>query len=1119
MITCRACDGSNPDGARFCNACGTALVLPHGVEVRRVCTVLFCDLVGFTERSDGMDPEDVRAFLLPYYDLVQAEVARRGGVIDKLFGDGALAVFGASVALEDHAGRAVDAGLRIVEQLPALGLGLQARVGIESGEIVVSAEHGGRGDALTGDTVNIASRIQSVASAATVAVGAMCRQLTADAFEYQPLEPILVKGKSEPVALFQPLSRLLQQSATDRTAFVGRQDELEELVGWFHRCRSTRSPAVVSVVAEPGLGKSRLLRELDRRLTGGGSSRTQTPLVWLEGRCLSYGDGAGFWALSEIVKSFAGILDSDSQTTTAAKLDAVLVGLDDPTRRWLTSRVAPLVGLPAEDTTEPPEQPELFAAWRQFLAVLTARGPAVVVVEDLHWAGAGLVDFLRSCRSELTDVPLLVLVTSRPEVADRHPEWLDPSTVRLEQLPAAAMQELVTTALPEASEQLVDVVIDRAGGSPLFAGQLAALLQDPSDHASDAGLVEVVHGVPATLQGLLAARLDQLGPQLKEIVQDASVVGRQFWDGAVCALSNRDVHDVERDLKDLTRRAFLDPLPTSSISGQTEYAFVHALVRDAAYSELSRRPRADKHRAAARWISGQVGHPLGPVAQVVVHHLDEARGAFEAAGQASEVAAVDEDLIEPLRAAGAYAAASNVAQAAAFHIRALGLVSDDDPRRGEALLAAATCGHTSDQLDPSTAITWLENAIPLLRAAERWDDLGAAIENLASAMYSAHDDVAGARALLAEGVRELTDHPGPGLQRVALLAAVAAATTGGDDLDPLLRLAEAIYGEAGVPEPARLLEARAWSRAREGPTGRKRSLDLMQQAYEQALAAGTLAEAACILNDTALFEQYYTPLRAVETIDEAAALARRTGMDAEFGASVKQGCLWELGRWDDLVVEGRRTMSVLDEVGDAAMGDPVRTYLSVVAVDRGGTWLELLDHDWLSSRTFEGRNPNTALTTAAIMLSGTESGERHAVLEQVDRVLEAGGLVRHSFTCWVTEALLIENELERAQAYRDRWVANETYTHSQQRRVDALLASYRDPRPEVVGEWADLLAESTTAGARLRQTIDGYHLGRVQALLGQPAQARENLMQSRSLCEEMGAERRIARIDAVLAGL
>src|SRR5215217_3813080 len=479
MTGCPSCGHENGPSAKFCEECGTRLQVERETvtENRKVVTILFGDLVGFTRRSETLDPEDVRAFLLPYYDLVTSEVERHGGTVDKFLGDGVMAVFGAPVAHEDDPERAVRAALKVIERVPDLGLDLHVRIGINTGEVLVATESFRRGDAITGDAANTASRLQATAPLDGVVVGERTYSLTSHLFNYDALEPVHVKGKADALRIYRPTAPVARvgSEGPQTTPFVGRAFELETLTRLFDRSRATPSTEFVTIVAEPGLGKSRLVRELARHVES-----LPEHVTWRVGRCLPYGDGISFWALGEIVRAHAGILDSDGAAALSSKLDRVLTEPDPSLRSWMRDRLAPLVGL--KTAGEPAQQEEVFGAWTRFLQGIAKERPTVLVVEDLHWADDALVSFLAQFAEQTSGLPLLVVTTTRPEIDERHPGWLGRSR-RSTVLPLAALADrdvavLVANVVADASPAIVATVLERAGGSPLYAEQLAAMLRE-----------------------------------------------------------------------------------------------------------------------------------------------------------------------------------------------------------------------------------------------------------------------------------------------------------------------------------------------------------------------------------------------------------------------------------------------------------------------------------------------------------------------------------------------------------------------------------------------------------------------------------------------------------------
>ena len=427
--------------------------------------------------------------------------------------------------------------------------------------------------------------------------------------------------------------------ASDLGPLVGRDLELGLLTQLYRRAAEGPSTSFVTIVADAGMGKSRLVRELARSTAQG-----EPHPVWRQGRCLPFGDGGSFSALAHIVKSHAGILDSDPPITVEAKLRDALVGVEPARRRWVQDRVATLVGLDVEAAAD---RAETFTAWRTFLESLAGDHPAVIVIEDLHWADDALVGFLADVADRTAGIPLLVIVTARPEVEDRHPSWFARAR-RSTVLPLPALTDrdiaaLVTTVLPGATAEMTAAVLERAGGSPLFAEQLAASVRagegDPDPSA-----------VPATVQALIAARLDTLSSDLKSIVQDAAVVGRTFWPGILARLGDRDLAEVGPLVDDLVRRELVRPSTPSTMADERELSFWHAMVRDVAYAGIPSVIRMSKHRAVATWLDEHAGGE--DLADATAQHLVRAAELAAALGRPDQEASLREPLLAALVRAG-----------------------------------------------------------------------------------------------------------------------------------------------------------------------------------------------------------------------------------------------------------------------------------------------------------------------------------------------------------------------------------------------------------------------------------------------------------------------------------
>ncbi|MGH3080064.1 MAG: ATP-binding protein [Gaiellaceae bacterium] len=667
-----------------------------GRRERKVVTVLFADLVGFTSRAESLDPEDVEAILGPYHDRLRAELQRRGGTVEKFIGDAVMAVFGAPVAHEDDPERAVRAALAIRDWIREDGE-LEVRVAVNTGEVLVSLEPspGAERGLVAGDVVNTASRLQAAAPVNGVIVGETTYNATSRVIEYAERPPVEAKGKSEPVRVWEALQARSRYGSDvafqPRTALIGRERELDLLVDALARVRQQNAPQLVTLVGVPGIGKSRLVHELFA------SIEAQPDLIyWRQGRCLPYGEGVAFWALGEILKAHAGILEGESEEEAAAKLRAVVEEAVPQAEdaEWVTEHLGRLLGLggPAEPGAD--QRQESFAAWRRFFEGLAELDPLVLVFEDLHWADEGVLDFVDYLVDWAGAVPILVVATARPELLTRRPGWgggkQNAATISLSPLTedetARLLQGLLDRAVLPARVQTR--LLDRAGGNPLYAEEFARIAGQ--DGNGDLPL-------PESVQGLIAARLDALASDEKALLQDAAVVGKVFWRGAVAAIGGvESARALEEPLHRLERGEFIRRDRRSSIEGDTQYAFAHTLVQDVAYGQIPRTDRAEKHRRAAIWLES-FGRPED-YADLRAHHYASALEIARAGGRDTEELVRATRLA--LRDAGDRAMALNAfAGATRDYDRALALWPHDDPDRPRLLLAAATARLEGDVWD------------------------------------------------------------------------------------------------------------------------------------------------------------------------------------------------------------------------------------------------------------------------------------------------------------------------------------------------------------------------------------------------------------------------------------
>jgi class 3 adenylate cyclase/tetratricopeptide (TPR) repeat protein len=687
MIVCQQCGKENRDEARFCDSCGATLAPQEtsAREERKVVTVLFADLVGFTSRAERMDPEDVRAVLEPYHGHLRTELERYGGTVEKFIGDAVMALFGAPVAHEDDPERAVRAALAIRDWVREQEE-LQLRIAITTGEALVAlGARPAEGEGMaSGDVVNTAARLQAAAPGNGILVDETTYRATSPAIDYRPVEAVEAKGKSEPVPAWeatQARSRYgIDTAQLSRAPLIGRTRELDVLVGALARSREERSPQLVTIVGVPGIGKSRLVFELFNHV-----GADPELITWRQGRSLPYGDGVTFWALSEIVKAQAGILETDTSEATGEKLRQSVKSILDEDAEWVERHLRSLVGLGEDQEPHGDHRTEAFAAWRRYFESLAEKGPLVLVFEDLHWADDVLLDFLDHLVEWASDVPILVVGTARPELLAQRAGWgggkPNASTVSLAPL-SDDQTALLLAALFERSvlpAETQSALLQRAGGNPLYAEEFVRMVADRGLDMGDEDLP-----LPESVQGIVAARLDALTQDEKALLQDGAVIGKVFWLGAAAGIGNLDRATAEERLHDLERKEFVRRERRTSVAEENQYAFRHVLVRDVAYSQIPRARRAEKHQLAAEWIEG-LGRP-DDHAEMLAHHYSSA---LELAGAAGlDTAALSERARLVLREAGDRAfALSAYTTAQGLYERAVELWPPHDPDRPLLLLS------------------------------------------------------------------------------------------------------------------------------------------------------------------------------------------------------------------------------------------------------------------------------------------------------------------------------------------------------------------------------------------------------------------------------------------------
>ena len=617
-----------------------------------MCSVLFCDVVGFTPLSEARDPEAVRELLSEYFEVARTVITRYGGVVEKFIGDAVMAVWGTPAATEGDAERAVRAALDLVIAVAELGAeaglpGLAARAGVVTGEVAVNLGAVGEG-MVAGDAVNTASRVQAAAEPGSVLVDEATQRLAGRAIGFADAGEHALKGKAGPVQLWRATRVLSVVGGSQRVdgleaPLTGRDAELRTIKDLFHAAADRRVPRLVLVSGPAGVGKSRLGWEFEKYADG-----LKAQVWWHRGRCLSYGEGVAFWALTQIVRQRLDIAEEDPAEVAAGKLAE---GLDrfvpDPGERaYAGLRVARLLGVAfAGDSGGPLSREELFAGWRLFFERLAAVQPVVLVVEDTQHADADLLDFLDHLIDWVRDLPVYVLVLARPELGQARPGFgtgRNRTALTLDPLDASSMDTLVDALVPGMPGPARAKITAQAQGIPLFAVETIRSLVDRDIVQPVEGVYRLTGdvgelAVPDSLHALLAARLDALDPGVRRLVADAAVLGATFPAEALIAVSGQDEAVVRAGLAELVRREVLSVSADRLSPERGSYGFAQQMLRQVAYGTLSRRDRKARHLAVAAHLRAAFAGDGEEVAEVIARHYLDALDAVPDDGDAGQI--------------------------------------------------------------------------------------------------------------------------------------------------------------------------------------------------------------------------------------------------------------------------------------------------------------------------------------------------------------------------------------------------------------------------------------------------------------------------------------------------
>ena len=927
---CPSCGTPNDPAVRFCGECGGQLTSDaalgstkrppvdtgratnagRGLAERRLVSVLFADLVGFTGLAEDRDPEAVRELLTRYFDLCREVIARYGGTVEKFIGDAVMAVWGAPVAHEDDAERAVRAALDLVDVVRDLGgsgeTAVQARAGVLTGSAAVTVGAVGQG-LVAGDLVNTASRLQSVAPPGSVLVGEATFKATADAIAYEPAGEQVLKGKSAPVDAWLARRVVAKIGGVGRSEgleppFVGRDEQLRLLKDFLHATGRERRLRFVSVTGAAGTGKSRLTWEFLKYIDG-----LVDPIFWHQGRSPAYGEGITFWALGEMVRKRAGLAEDDDPATTRAKIAAAIEEHvpDEAERRWIEPKLLGLLGV---EEIRGLEREELFAAWRTFFERVSDRGTTVLVFEDIHWADQGVLDFIEHLAEWSLSSPIMLLTLARPDFLDRHRDWgagrRNFVALSLDPLPDRAMDDLLTGIVPGLPPEVRHALLTRAEGIPLYAVETVRklLLDGRIERSGDAFLPvgDLNHlEVPDTLNALISARLDSLEADARAIVQDAAVLGQTFSVAALGGVSGAPAAELEPRLRELVRGEVLvqNRDPRSPERGQ--YGFVQALIREVAYGQLAKRERRARHLAAARYFESLGDEELAGA--LATHYLDAYR-----ASDGPEADAVARQARIALRAAAERAAALHSPRQALTYLEPAIEVTTDPLERASLLLLSGEAAEAAASFDAAEAS--FREAIELF---ELHGDRGSAARATTKLglMFALHGVAADAIAVLEPFVArsaDLADDP----ETIQVAAALARAYVFGDDfaralhtVDRVLVAAEridevALVADAVITKGTALMYL---SRYREG-------LILLAGGLQIAEAHGlTYSEMRARLN-TSFMQTVDDPRQSLATARAGLDRARRLGLRdwTSLQATNFAAAAFAVGEWDavmDLAAE------------------------------------------------------------------------------------------------------------------------------------------------------------------------------------------------------------------------
>jgi class 3 adenylate cyclase len=1122
----------------------SSLAIRSPAAERRHVTVLFSDLVGFTFISQQRDAEDVRELLTRYFETASTIITRYGGSVEKFIGDAVMAVWGIPAIQEDDAERAVRAALDLVDAVAAFGEavgapGLQARIGVLTGEAAVNLDASGQA-MVAGDLVNTASRVQSAAAPGTVLVGESTRQATEAAIVYDDTGAHEVKGKGEPLRLWRANRVVAGRGGSMRPTgieppFVGRDRELRLLKEMLHATGEDGKARLLSVVGVAGVGKSRLSWEFEKYVDG----LTQS-VYWHRGRCLAYGEGIAYWALAEMVRMRAGMLENEPPEAARAKLRRTVEQFitDVEERRWVEPRLAQLLGLDDETSSEPRD---LFAAWRMFFERLAADQLTVLVFEDLQWADSGLLDFMEYLLEWSRNSPILILTLARPEVAERRPGWgigkRGLTSLYLEPLSAEAMAALLVGMVPGLSEELRSRILERAAGIPLYAVETVRMLLDRGLVVEEGGAYRATGSldsleVPESLHAMIAARLDGLEPSERHLLQDAAVLGKSFTPAALASVSGRPLTSVESSLATLVEKDLLSIQSDPRSPERGHYVFVQDLVRGVAQGTLARKDRRSRHLAAADYLESSWAGEEG-VAEVIAVHLV---AAHEAEPTAVDAPALRDRALRALVRAGDHAGSLGaLGSSQRYYEHALELVEDDRTRAelsAKAGQAAKMQGHDAQALGHLITAHGLHSSLGDTAATARTLGDIAIIELAEGKMDAAIERMQAALDMLMSG-----DEADP--ERNAALAVAASQMAASEYFHgDLTHALEHVDLALQIAETWRLLDVlttsldtKSWILA---AGGRREESEILDEGALKLARAIGLSRVGTIESNLADTLQEADRLEtAAQHFEQAAVSARRVGdrVSATFADLAGTPALLDLGRWD-------RCAEIINYYFDHDAVD-LSAHVPTVGYAVGAVWLFLwrgqldgarrlvADADALFERA--GTEGNVPPDLRALLQAGraglaNAEGRHRDALEAAQAGLETSiasypTMLRRAL-CEAVEAAFALGREADAVALIDR--VSRRFPAGSQPSIEAHSLRWRARLSDHVddGEPAALFRKALDAYERLGRpfwlAVTQVELGEWLIARARDDDAHVHLEQARATFAGLAAEPWLRRVDAAL---